>query len=481
MSKQGLVEIENENPIFQKETDMWIDSLTLKENIITFISFYGLFLIMLIIALNVKNPIIYSTIGFEYNAKMKRKLANIFKHDISPISGSNRFANFFLYFNRRDNQSSISTSIPFQVTIIKTYRDGVVNTTDYDYNVTCNIKKDYLDSDRYFIFQDHVITYNSLDIILKFPDSDNKTFKGVTLQSQTGGYDQTNFSIYYRIIFSLFQLFAFIGLLYKKFSGCISFYHLEQKIILLLIPILFLNNGPFYFLHILHPTALYQFFEDIADSIFVGYSFFSILMFFDFIKNKNKKFDISSIFPKLIFGSIITLSSLFFLVSKTESNLQSTPLLVHENIFLKMQSFFSLIFACVQICAALFIFFELGRTAQIVDILDQQKFMLYTYSSLIMILRFLLIHTSGIGIDLYQGNDSLEWSFKFIFDNFFVLIMVYSHWPYDIKNSHAFVDSMEAMSFSQAKQENGQSLIDDDFEDQIIEEGTKENDSKIVN
>lgn len=297
---------------------------------------------------------------------------------------------------------------------------------------------------------------------------------------------------------------SFIKLLFFSLNliSMISFYcrtkcntsilHLEQILsIFLLFFTLFIDN-PLHYLFVVKSPKISLVYDEISKTIFNIYLRFFMIALFDSLRFKNRRIGHCFFVPKLIFFFFFLLSELLFSFTQVEnavdykwpyniindktnmtnilqnrlkiskiSDFYSNERLIHNDLcfgltnddknnnkknYEKTVYFFSKIF---EIVFVLWIAIVINRSFREIDVTERYKFFMYFSVSFIM---FLLIGFSDFVLSRLDkfANTLTPFLFKLSVYNFFALLMIFFHWPYELITDQQYLDPDE---------------VDDDVED----------------
>lgn len=463
-----MQEIKNEEIVI-KETLMWIDSSTKVENVITFISFIAIIILTICTGV-IGTPSINSQKSIRL---FKESNIQRLSFDAAPISSYNRFISFDIYFIKNDPSKAINVPVSFEYYIECNSKDKTINKTARTYSgPVLGDAGDNL-THPFYLFNDRLIDYQSIEIVCVMDKTKLPDFKGIVIYTKLGTHDQTTFQCYFRFVYSAFEIYSIITLIRKMRKDSHIFLHLEQKLLIPLIVCAVLSNNPFYIFHAYNPGHLYFFTYALGSALFEGCLCLGILVVFEYIRQKNVKFDLEFLFSKLVYCSCIALSHFFYKLHYaigTYSNPQIAGHSVTEFILREIE----VLLLCGFVVWAFILF---SKCLSSIDITERSKFVMYSYANIVTLIGIILFSIIGNAFNLYQDTPLIEVS-EFVFSNVFVLMMIYYHWPYSILYEQDYLDEANnqddhapiADIAEPMPDDDNQELLDDEEEDDDEEE-----------
>ena len=276
---------------------------------------------------------------------------------------------------------------------------------------------------RIHLFNHTLITYDSLELNIIFEHA-GVDFESFTVNFITGSPEHTTFQMYFRGIFSGIALLFLLFMLYSLRNLEFKLWHLEQKLTIPLLFLLFLYNDPLYIIHCYYPSIVVVIFDRLVYALFHSYLSFFILVLFDSLRYKNRKTDTCFFIPKII---LCVLMFTFYAAhgiydelhmydeqtgrDPTENALAITELVLYLS-FVVLAGF-SIVASGIQ-----------------VDVTERYKFNIYLSSGIIAVL-IMAVAQILFSMRIIYGT-SLSFVLKFATENVFTLLMAYFHWPYEV-------------------------------------------------
>lgn len=425
-----MQEIKNEEIVI-KETLMWIDSSTKLENIITVFSFVAIIILTICTGV-VGTPSINS-----------QKSVRLFKDtniqrlsfDAAPISSYNRFISFDIFFVKKDPSKPVDAPVTFQYYIECSSKDKSINKTVQTISGNAKGEAGNNLTQPFYLFNDRLIDYQSVEIVVIMDKTKMPDFTGIVIYTKLGTHDQTTFQCYFRLVYSLFELFSMFTLFKKMRKDSHIFLHQEQKLIVPLIICAVLSNNPFYIFHAYNSGHLYFFFSALSSALFEGCLCLGILIVFEYIRQKNVKFDLEFLQNKLIYCGIIAISHFLYQLHYAIGTYSNPPISGHSSV-----EFCLRMIEVLLLCGFVFWAFSLfSKCISSIDITERNKFIMYSYANIVLLVGIIIFNICATSLYLFKDNLLIEIS-EFVFSNVYVLIMIYYHWPYSILYEQDYVE-----------------------------------------
>ena len=287
------------------------------------------------------------------------------------------------------------------------------------------------------ILYDSFPDYNEIVIVVKLLNQHNSSpITGTSIYLEYGNSKQPLFQIITRYTFMVFCCIAFFFLCYRLCQVSFGNWHLEQKLTFILIIACLFADDPFYILQFYFPSSLLSFSALLFQSFFYCYLRFFIYTLFSSLSYKNRKIPMGFFTFRIILMVFDFVVDLFY--SLITSNELSNSYLPFENtaqventaIFMKNSVF---------ILYGLLIFICLIKTAFKIDVTEKFKYRIYLFSSLLCLIPLIIVNVLD---ELEIMNDtSLCFLTTFALQNFYVLIMTISHYPYEIINDQEYLNA----------------------------------------
>lgn len=425
-----MQEIKNEEIVI-KETLMWIDSSTKLENIITVISFVAIIILTICTGV-IGTPSINS-----------QKSVRLFKDtdlqrlsfDAAPISSYNRFISFDIFLIKKDPSKPIEAPVSFEYYVECSSKDKSINKTHHKYTGKAIGDAGNNLTHPFYLFNDRLIDYQSVEIVVVMNKTKMPDFTGIVIYTKLGTHDQTTFQCYFRLVYSVFELYSMFQLYTKMRKNSQVFLHPEQKLMIPLIICAVLSNNPFYIFHSYNPGHLYYFLYAINSALFEGCLCLGILIVFEYIRQKNVKFDLEFLQNKLIYCGLISIAHFLYQLHYAIGTYSDPPITGSSSTEFCLRQLEVLL-----LCGFVFWAFSLfSKCISSIDITERSKFFMYSYANILTLIGIILFNIIGTAFNMFPDTPLVEVS-KFVFANVFVLMMIYYHWPYSILYEQDYVE-----------------------------------------
>ena len=419
-SSDDMVNIQIEESLV-RETLMSIDSANFNEDLLTILSFG--FILIFVLLTGIFGP--PDTIPHTNTIKIVNDTA-IFEKKL-PYSD----------FNSLNNHLAISLSL---TPINKSY-SRLMN-VNFHYIIQCKNKgilvrtqnekfKEYSvyytegssKTSRIHLFNHTLITYDSLVLELIF-DHAGTEFESFTVNFVTGSPEHTVFQVYFRIIFAAIAMLFLVFLLYKLRKLSFKLWHLEQKMTVPLLFLLFLYNDPLYVIHCYYPSIVIVIFDRLVYALFHSYLSFFILVLFDSLRYKNRKTDSCFFVPK------ITLCILMFIFYAAHGIYDELHMYDDQSGRDPTENALAITELVLYLIFVVFTGFSIIVSGIQVDVTERYKFNIYLSSGIIAVL-IMAVAQVLFSMRFIYGT-SLSFVLKFAVENVFTLLMAYFHWPYEV-------------------------------------------------
>ena len=425
-----MQEIKNEEIVI-KETLMWIDSSTKLENIITVISFVAIIILTICTGV-IGTPSINSqkSIRNFKDTNMQR-----LSFDAAPISSYNRFISFDVFFIKKDPSKAVTAPVSFQYFVECSSKDKSFNKTVHTYTGNAIGDAGNNLTHPFYLYNDRLIDYQSVEIVVVMDKTTMPDFTGIVIYTKLGTHDQTTFQCYFRLVYSLFELYSMFTLFTKMRKDSHLFLHLEQKLMIPLIICAILSNNPFYIFHAYNPGHLYYFIYALSSALFEGCLCLGILIVFEYIRQKNVKFDLEFLFSKLVYCGIIAIAHFLHELHYAIGTYSDPPINGSSS-----TEFVLRMLEVALLCGFVFWAFSLfSKCLSSIDITERSKFIMYSYANIVTLIGIILFNIIATTFGLFKDTPTIEVS-KFVFANVYVLMMIYFHWPYSILYEQDYVE-----------------------------------------
>ena len=419
-SSDDMVNIQIEESLV-RETLMSIDSANFNEDLLTILSFG--FILIFVLLTGIFGP--PDTIPHSNIITISNDSA-IFETKIpyTDFSSLNNHLAVALSFTPRNKTSSRIMNVNFHYTIKCINKHSVVRTQNEkfkEYTVYYNAGS--AKTTRIHLFNHTLITYDSLELNLVF-DHAGVDFESFTVNFDTGSPEHTIFQIYFRIIFSAIALLFLVFLLFKLRKLGFKLWHLEQKMTVPLLFLLFLYNDPLYVIHCYYPSIVVVIFDRLVYALFHAYLSFFILVLFDSLRYKNRKTDSCFFLPKI---TLCVIMFIFYAAHGIYDELHMYDEQSGRDPIENGLAITELVFYLVFVVLAAFSIIVSGIQ---VDVTERYKFNIYLSSGIIAVV-IMAIAQVLFSMKFIYGT-SLSFVLKFAVENVFSLLMAYFHWPYEV-------------------------------------------------
>lgn len=295
-----------------------------------------------------------------------------------------------------------------------------------------------------------------------------------------------------KLTFFIVNFISMVSFLYRTKCNA-SILHLEQILSILLLFFTFLIDNPFHYLLIAKFPKISLIYDEISKTIFNVYLRFFIFVLFDSLRFKNRRIGRCFFLPKILFFFFFLFSELLSSLVQAKKavdfkwpnpllqgvklsdvknmnkifrnelkidkqlNLFSADRLLHTNLYFglinndfftekteknfygKAVFFFSKIF---EISFAICLILVVTRSFKEIDATERYKFFMYFSVSAIM---FLLIGITDCFLSQMKkfGNTLTPFIVKLSIYNFFALLMIFFHWPYELITDQQYLDPDE--------------------------------------
>jgi hypothetical protein len=385
-------------------TRLWIDAATTREVLLTTAKFLLVFVVILRAGLTGDDPLMST----ETEKTFPNSTHRLVTFTVSPLSSVGRFVRLEVAFLNSADEANVwfryKIVSPSQIQLTKTLQNVTVRGRPV--------------TDRILLFQTRVVPYDKLEVEV---DVHAQTqFRGVVLFTSHGSADQTFFQVYFRLVFSVFEMGAFV--LFCKRLNVVRFFEwaFEQQLTAAVVVIAVISNNPLYY----------------------------------YVRGDD------SFFPVVILGSgvtpllhaVVCLSVLVVLHSVVDENAGSRLFWTRREVFFAVLLFvIELIVSETQvfrgpigpmdvlverIALALNIVFPLwvvwlgGGVISAGDLAETGRSVLYSFAALIVTGCAAIATVVSRLVSSLEGG--LEESLSiFIGYNVFTLMMIYFHWPYE--------------------------------------------------
>ncbi|OHS93258.1 hypothetical protein TRFO_40432 [Tritrichomonas foetus] len=466
-SSDGMQEIQSEET-FIKETQMWIDSATLTENIISLVGFAA------IIILTISTGVVGTpAINFQKSPRNFKAGSNIqkFSFDAAPISAYNRFISFDITLVKKDINAKVSVPISFSYQVECSSHDKTFNKTVKSFNGLVTAPSGQNTSLPFHLFKDPVIDYQSIELSITMDNSNLNDFSGIQIITKLGTHDHTTFQAYFRFVYSIFEISSMFMLVKRMRKDGRTYLHKEQRMIIPILVCAFLSNNPFYLLQAYRPSHFFFFIEAISSTLFEGSLWITVLNVFDVMRLKNVKLDMNFYLPKLVYCGLIAFAHFIHHMYRAIGTFSDPPILSDSTGY-NLMLFENLLLAGF-VAWSLYIFVQSVLT---MDLTERYKFVMYSASNLALVFLVAFVLIFARTFNLYEDSAAI-WVSTFVVENVYVLMMIYYHWPYESQHDQTYVEGEQPSGYKQeqiAEIADPALINDDDIDDDDEEEEDEE-------
>jgi hypothetical protein len=275
------------------------------------------------------------------------------------------------------------------------------------------------------LFSDILITYSSFNLSLILTDIPAGLATAV-ISARLGNPGHTYFQMAFRVAFSMATLICWRIMLRALQRVPMRLWHLEQKMTLPLLMLVFLYNNPLYCVNAARPTHAYFIFDTIARAMFIAYFRFFILTLFDSLRFKGTKLTNWFYIPKLAFVMTMFASSIVHGIYD-DITMFGMPPLGKDNVEEGLRGAELGLYIGYIIWAGVVIV----KAGAQVDVTESRKFNMYCTAGVTAVGTMALVHL------LFESFVALKRSsVRFVLgsgvENLFVLLMAFYHWPYAV-------------------------------------------------
>lgn len=488
-SSSDMIDIQIEESLV-RETLMSIDSSNFQDDIITLLCFFGILLLSVLLGI-FGSPAISSHMTFrpisnnsivEHFSSFSKKITPYYRflsfsilmipiQSSNSVQDSDQLLSFQYQIECKQNDNFILRKIDRSFTDIKIH--SILSPENkIDKDIEKKNKKQFL-----HIFYDKIYSsdFDSIAVHIKFQQA-QRYFSQFALRTEIGLPSHTVFQIYFRIVFSFFQLMFLLLLFFRLRVMPIKLWHLEQKLTVPLLIISILYDNPLYFLRYISSKTSKQSStpsipplppfsettEIIISSLFDAYFNFFLLVIFDSLRFKNRKIDRCFFGPKIFFFII---NAAIYIISGLRSDISKYDI-YHKNQISTSNSFFSffssgftldkllkidplkpnvpIIIFLIGSAYFVWLVYSISNASCKVDITERYKFNMYFTSTCISLaLLFIVKILHFLQLTPFFRYTSLCFVTEFIVKNVFALLMAYFHWPYEVLQDQQYIDSAD--------------------------------------
>lgn len=478
-SSSDMIDIQIEESLV-RETLMSIDSSNFKEDLLIILSFFLIIFVSSLLGIFGAPSISVFSSPKSISQSTNNEQFSTISSQITPY---HRFVAFSIRMiptkleTQNQNPKSVTNRLNFdyKIDLRRDDQEKTISRSISNFSITSTFDMTEISSEKFYtkksqseylyLFFDK-IDHGFKSISLQFTIHNlDRSFTDFVLRTEIGHPTHSIFQLYFRIIFSLFQLLFLIMLFLRLRLMPVKLWHLEQQLTIPLLIFIILYNNPFYFIQLVFPPSylndtcpLFETFNSIIRCFVNCYFEFSILVLFDSLRYKNRKTGQCFFGPKLLF---LLVSSIIFIVSQLFNDQNSHDMYrqfndakeLDHNFVLEMLQrdplkpklpTFSLMFSIIYLIWLFYVIFFAGLE---VDVTEQYKFNMYLVIAGVSILVLIPIHI----LDVLQSNSLLRYSSlvfvtDFVIKNMFVFLMAYFHWPYEVLQDQQYIDSADDVS-----------------------------------
>lgn len=439
-SDRFLIDIQIEESL-SRETLMSIDSTNKKEDCITF--FFIFFLLFITTIVGIYGPSAQISFNSVYTFLKNEKTVTFSYSGLSNFNHLIQLKIALFKKNLATQQRQIPTKIPLKIKINCYKQNNILNTYLFDvddFSINFQNSKNWTNDK--IVFTDRLINYDKLKITITFDDDFQNYFLKCRVTWTLGNPEHPLIQMWFRGIYSLSCMISLIIFLTRLKKTPFKIWHLEQKLTVFLVFIVFFADDPLYFSQKLESKKIGVIFDIFSMSFFYSYLQFFALTLFDSLRYKNRKIGRCFFAPKiLIFLILLITKILHFYIDES----QTTELIKKFSSQAKfaINSFYSII----NIIYIILMIVTILRAGAFIDITERYKFFVYSNVliicvSVIFIVDFILKRKKKF------QNSSLPFLINFTIQNLFVLLMVIFHWPYETLTDQQYHDTGEGATES---------------------------------
>jgi hypothetical protein len=335
--------------------------------------------------------------------------------EIPGISNWNRFVRIELAFGIQDLKSPIKP-YGFKLTVSRSNRtsrsDSVVEFVDLQFRRAS--VSNFTDSK--VCFDDRVISYEYLNVMIHFPDALKSSFNATVATVVIGSPEHTLYQIYYRGIYTFAEFGLFVVFLVRGFKKDLR---PEQILTMFLLFVGVIANNPFEFLSVKMFVRLL--FDAIARSVFHGFVIAASILLFDFLQQP-KSYDVLN---GIAFGMIGAGLECFCIVQEIWE-LQKNPFIgeIPMRRQLKLYEQIYTCVLCIQILVRTGKAFCSGRHTEGIRLL------FYIGLALSVVVNSVLVRIGERNRNWFPDAE-ISWMTNFTLNNAFVLVMGFVHSPHE--------------------------------------------------
>jgi len=427
MTETSLIDLEIEDSL-SRETLMNIDSSNTKEDCITISLF--IFLMFVIFCIGLFSPPSEQTIISKKLFSEKSKIASFLLDNLSEW-------NHFLYisFNVIVSDSFKSDdfiNVKYEASLSFLQNGQIVaSPKQIERIVNMSLLPGTNESDAIEILYDHYPIYSEVKAIIKVV-SDSNNILGLKLNWNFGDVNHPIVQIWFRYMFAIMCLIAFLMLLCRLGKLPFRHWHLEQKITSFLVLFCILADNPLYIQQLIWPSHFGAWANLAFLSVFRVYLRFFIIVLFDSLRYKNRKLQKCFFIPKILLSILDLITDIVVSVSNSK---EIPDIITHDQA--------EIVFNARNIVLSIYIIwavFSIVKAFAFIDITEKYKITVYTIlSSISLIISGL---TSFVfGKIQFFNKTSISFLVSFSVQNFFVVLMVVFHWPYELITDQQYHDS----------------------------------------
>ena len=240
-----------------------------------------------------------------------------------------------------------------------------------------------------------------------------------------GNVSHTFFQMFFRIFFALATVVCLGVFGYALWFIPLRMWHLEQKLTLPMLVLLFFFNNPFYVVQAVSPSRAYVILDTIFVSLFMSYFEFFVLVLFDSLRFKNRKTGGWFFKPKLLFVTMMFISSVVHKVYDDITGFE-LPSLSHDDVeeaLRRTEMVLYTIYLGWSFITVILAGFK-------VDVTERYKFNMYAAAGSSALVMMAVVHVLFNSL-LSLRRSSMRFVMNYSVLSLFTFLMVYFHWPYE--------------------------------------------------
>jgi hypothetical protein len=262
------------------------------------------------------------------------------------------------------------------------------------------------------LFDDRFLICRLPALNLSIEIAQPNVFRGVAVLTTTGTQPHSAFQLYFRLVFSCFEIGA---LLIFRAKSSFRTWTPEQKTVIILLFLAPISNNPLSFCS---SASFWATFDIIGSPLFHSYSLFVSLVFFDALLNKNTQMTLASWISNIVLVAPVFLSRLLA-GAHSVFEFRNGPAIPPSKIgdWLRTLEFLGYAaFALSSISTG-------TRLLLSIDITETIKLVLYLGSAMLLVGYAAFVCVWG------RNETMVGWVVSFAVHNIFALLMAYLHWP----------------------------------------------------